>query len=223
MTTIELAAALEDAALELWIDSEELDGERILTPEALSVLAGAIGRDERLWRQHARHEHDVRFTQLLHRQANLDVWLLCWLGAQETGLHDHEVSAGAFYVCEGRLVEDILLADASGSVRTEVQAARAGARRRLRRLTDPWRATRRPVASQPRFTCTRRRSRRWDTTSPTAAACSGACGAPTATRRQPDDDHGGTAGSHGRTSLPGRSSASGSRRPGSSYGRWTTS
>ena len=127
MTTIELAAALEDAALELWIDSEELDGERILTPEALSVLAGAIGRDERLWRQHARHEHDVRFTQLLHRQANLDVWLLCWIGAQETGLHDHEVSAGAFYVCEGRLVEDILLADASGSVRTEVRVARAGA------------------------------------------------------------------------------------------------
>jgi len=123
--TTGMLTQLDDGALELWLGSD-LGDERVLAPHELRLLAGRIGREERLWRRHARHEQEVRFTRLLHRHANLDIWLLCWLGAQGTGLHDHDISAGAFYVCEGRLVEDVLLTDPSGSLRTEARVARAG-------------------------------------------------------------------------------------------------
>ncbi len=39
---------------------------------------------------------------------NLDVWLQGWMNQQDTGYHDHDVSAGAVYVCDGVLVEDRL-------------------------------------------------------------------------------------------------------------------
>jgi hypothetical protein len=41
----------------------------------------------------------------LHRDHHIDAWLLCWVSAQETGLHDHDVSAGAVRVIDGRLSE----------------------------------------------------------------------------------------------------------------------
>ena len=62
---------------------------------------------------------------LLHRRDALDVWLLCWLDTQETGLHDHDRSAGAFYVCEGALAEDVLRVESTVDPRREREAARA--------------------------------------------------------------------------------------------------
>jgi hypothetical protein len=32
--------------------------------------------------------------------------MICWLDDQKTGYHDHDLSSGAVYVCEGTLVED---------------------------------------------------------------------------------------------------------------------
>ena len=60
---------------------------------------------------------------LLHRREQLDVWLLCWLDVQETGLHDHDRSAGALYVCEGTLVEDVLRFNSSELARHRAAAA----------------------------------------------------------------------------------------------------
>ena len=42
----------------------------------------------------------------LYRDPHLDLWLICWLDAQDTGYHDHDVSSGAVYVCDGTLHED---------------------------------------------------------------------------------------------------------------------
>jgi hypothetical protein len=50
---------------------------------------------------------------------NLDVWLQCWTNQQDTGYHDHDLSAGAVYVCDGVIVED-RLQRASGAI-VEVQ------------------------------------------------------------------------------------------------------
>ncbi len=42
---------------------------------------------------------------------HVDVWLICWNDEQETGFHDHDVSNGAFHVCDGQIVEDRLAFD----------------------------------------------------------------------------------------------------------------
>jgi len=105
-----------------WLD-DELPDDRDLTPVELQLLAGRIAGEQGLWRSHVRHDPHERHTKLLHRREHLDVWLLCWLEVQETGLHDHDLSAGALHVCEGTLIEDVLRFNSSSSLGT--------ARRRL--------------------------------------------------------------------------------------------
>jgi quercetin dioxygenase-like cupin family protein len=41
----------------------------------------------------------------MHRDANVDVWLIAWHRGADTGWHDHDRSGGAFYVLGGRVVE----------------------------------------------------------------------------------------------------------------------
>ena len=47
-------------------------------------------------------------TRQLYRDHHLDVWLICWTGTQDTGLHDHDLSGGAVRMVEGELDEDRL-------------------------------------------------------------------------------------------------------------------
>ena len=48
---------------------------------------------------------------------DLDVWLICWDNAQDTGYHDHDQSSGAVYVCAGMLCEDSFHRDDDGWMR----------------------------------------------------------------------------------------------------------
>jgi hypothetical protein len=75
---------------------------------ALAELARAIGSEPAIWQGLTCHDPDERTFVELYREVNLDVWLQCWMNQQDTGYHDHDLSAGAVYVCEGVLVEDRL-------------------------------------------------------------------------------------------------------------------
>jgi Cysteine dioxygenase type I len=88
-----------------WI-AERLPRDRDLELRELVELACAIGDEPKLWRSLVRHDPNTRHYQQLYRDTHLDVWLICWLDDQKTGLHDHDVSSGAVYVCDGALVED---------------------------------------------------------------------------------------------------------------------
>ena len=88
-----------------------LHSSRDLTRRELCELASDLGARPDLWRDHVRHDVDERYYVQLHRDPYLDIWLICWTGGQETGLHDHDRSCGAVYVCDGDLVEDRLEAD----------------------------------------------------------------------------------------------------------------
>jgi hypothetical protein len=79
-----------------------------LSRAELAALAEAIGRERELWSELTCHDPDKRTFVELYREVNLDVWLQCWMNQQDTGYHDHDVSAGAVYVCDGVLVEDRL-------------------------------------------------------------------------------------------------------------------
>ena len=81
---------------------------RDLDRTELRRLARAVAADRQAWSHLVRRGTSRRHFVQLHRDPHLDVWLLCWTDDQETGLHDHDLSSGAVYVCQGALVEERL-------------------------------------------------------------------------------------------------------------------
>jgi Cysteine dioxygenase type I len=80
--------------------------DRPLSQDELRALAVELGGSDDLWRPLVRHDAAARFYLQLHRDPHVDIWLICWTNQQDTGFHDHDVSAGAVHVCSGDLVED---------------------------------------------------------------------------------------------------------------------
>ena len=93
-----------------WV-AERVPREEDLGRAELAALATALGQERRLWEHLVRHIPDERYFVELYRDVHLDVWLICWLNHQDTGFHDHDLSAGAVYVCDGVLVEERLQGD----------------------------------------------------------------------------------------------------------------
>lgn len=101
-----------------------LDGrlpDRDLTQAELLELAAAVAEQPELWRKDVAFDDDVRHYVSLHRDAHVDLWMLCWTPQNDTGWHDHDVSSGAVAVVQGCLVEHNL-AVGRPSVATEVRA-----------------------------------------------------------------------------------------------------
>lgn len=96
-----------------WI-SGRLPPDRNLGRGELVELATAIGEAPELWSALVRHDPGRRYYSQLYRDLRLDVWLICWLDDQKTGYHDHDLSSGGVYVCEGTLVEDRFTFGAEG-------------------------------------------------------------------------------------------------------------
>jgi hypothetical protein len=88
-----------------WIE-RSLQQQRDLDRHELRALVRAVGARPWLWSGLARHDPEERQYLQLYADAHVDVWLLTWICEQETGFHDHDVSSGAVYVCEGELLED---------------------------------------------------------------------------------------------------------------------
>lgn len=65
-----------------------------------------IAEDSRLWADRVRFDLTERHYERLHRTASVEVWLICWDIGQDTLLHDHGGSVGAFAVARGSLLED---------------------------------------------------------------------------------------------------------------------
>jgi hypothetical protein len=86
-----------------------LTEDRNLDPDELAALAEDLAQRPDLWRDFVRHSTEERIYTEIHRDHHLDVWLICWSGAQQTGLHDHDLSGGAVRVIEGELAEDRLV------------------------------------------------------------------------------------------------------------------
>ena len=74
----------------------------------LRAAAAALGRRlEPLGRPRpARPGRTALHTASTSGTPHLDIWLICWANQQETGFHDHDLSAGAVHVVQGELVED---------------------------------------------------------------------------------------------------------------------
>ncbi len=103
-----------------WDDlpDRDLDRAELLELAASVALRGDLWRDEVAFGEGGR-----RHYACLHRDAHVDVWLLCWTPENDTGWHDHDVSSGAVVVTQGALVEHNLAVGDAG-VTTEVEAGR---------------------------------------------------------------------------------------------------
>jgi hypothetical protein len=97
---------------------------RDLDTEELRDLVATIASDPDSWAHLVGFDDDERVYASLHRDAHVDVWLLCWTPQNDTGWHDHDISSGAVAVVAGELVENNLTV-ASGGVETRIGAGRA--------------------------------------------------------------------------------------------------
>ena len=81
---------------------------RDLVGPELASLAAWLGDRPQLWRPHVRHDTEQRHFHRLVDDPNVTVWLICWMPGHDTGFHDHDGSAGAVTVMQGRVREERL-------------------------------------------------------------------------------------------------------------------
>jgi predicted metal-dependent enzyme (double-stranded beta helix superfamily) len=93
------------------------DRVRELTRAELETVVADLAEHPELWRRHVRHSTDQRFYVQLHLDEHVEIWLICWCEAQDTGFHDHNGSRGAVTVVEGSIRETLLCLDGTRPVR----------------------------------------------------------------------------------------------------------
>jgi len=75
-------------------------------------------QDEDVWRPLVRHDTSERVYELVHRDADVELYLVCWMPGHDTGFHDHDHSAAAITVLAGEITEELL--SLSGAVERRV-------------------------------------------------------------------------------------------------------
>jgi Cysteine dioxygenase type I len=76
------------------------------SPEELRTIVDDIAKTPEIWSSSVRFDLTERCYSRLRRERAVEVWLICWDIGQDTLLHDHGGSSGAFTVTRGSLVED---------------------------------------------------------------------------------------------------------------------
>jgi len=88
------------------------------SPNELCAIVEEIAGSPARWSDSVRFDLAERCYSRLHLDVAVEVWLICWDIGQDTLLHDHGGSVGAFTVARGSLLEDF------GSVRRTGLATR---------------------------------------------------------------------------------------------------
>jgi hypothetical protein len=101
----------------------DLSGRDLDAGELRDLVATVASEPER-WAHLVGFDDDDRVYASLHRDAHVDVWLLCWTPQNDTGWHDHDISSGAVAVVAGELLENNLTVG-SGGVETSIVAGKA--------------------------------------------------------------------------------------------------
>ena len=78
---------------------------RLLHKHELQTLVDDCATRPELWRDHLAFSDDKRHYVSLYRDEHVDIWLLCWTTANDTGWHDHDISSGAVRVVQGAVAE----------------------------------------------------------------------------------------------------------------------
>jgi predicted metal-dependent enzyme (double-stranded beta helix superfamily) len=81
---------------------------RDLSGEELEAFVRELADRPELWIDFVRHDSSQRVYEELLSDAHVTAWLICWMDEQDTGFHDHDVSAGAVAVVSGDVREERL-------------------------------------------------------------------------------------------------------------------
>jgi predicted metal-dependent enzyme (double-stranded beta helix superfamily) len=81
---------------------------RDLTPQELESFVRELADRPELWIDLVRHDASQRVYEELLSDEHVTAWLICWMDDQDTGFHDHDVSAGAVAVVSGHVREERL-------------------------------------------------------------------------------------------------------------------
>jgi hypothetical protein len=79
---------------------------RVLHPAETAELVRALSIDPACWRDQVRHDPEQRWHARLHWSPFVEIYLLGWTPEQDTRMHDHGGSVGAFAVTDGELFEE---------------------------------------------------------------------------------------------------------------------
>lgn len=75
--------------------------QRTLSKRELQTYVKQLSACPELWQDHVAFDTDGRHYASVFRDDTVDVWLLCWNTSDDTGWHDHDISAGAVAVIQG--------------------------------------------------------------------------------------------------------------------------
>jgi len=81
---------------------------RDLTAAELEEFVVALADRPELWIEFVKHDSTQRHYEELLSDQHLTAWLICWMDDQDTGFHDHDISAGAVAVVSGAVREERL-------------------------------------------------------------------------------------------------------------------
>jgi quercetin dioxygenase-like cupin family protein len=71
------------------------------------------------WQPLVRHDKKERVYELVHRDDDVELYLVCWMPGHDTGFHDHDHSAAAITVLDGSITEERL--SLSGTVERRLE------------------------------------------------------------------------------------------------------
>jgi predicted metal-dependent enzyme (double-stranded beta helix superfamily) len=83
------------------------DRGRTLARAELELLVEDMSAHPELWRYLLHHSPDERHYVQMLRDANVEIWLICWCRTQQTGFHNYGGSRGAVAVLQGMLSETL--------------------------------------------------------------------------------------------------------------------
>jgi predicted metal-dependent enzyme (double-stranded beta helix superfamily) len=81
--------------------------ERNLERAELEALVNDLAEQPERWGGLTAFSDEQRHFVSLLRDDFVDVWVLCWTSANDTGWHDHDISSGAVRVATGALTESM--------------------------------------------------------------------------------------------------------------------
>lgn len=84
---------------------------RDLSGAELEAFVSELAERPELWIHLVKHDSTQRVYEELLSDAHVTAWLICWMDEQDTGFHDHDVSAGAVAVVSGAVREERLAID----------------------------------------------------------------------------------------------------------------
>ncbi len=79
-----------------------------LTADELQLFVDRLAASDELWRPHVRHDDKERHYAEVWSDEHVNAWVICWSAGHDTGFHDHDDSAAAITVLEGKVREERL-------------------------------------------------------------------------------------------------------------------